>query len=102
MSAHNPHDFWPAEREGFSEQLRPAYAAVRFTPSPPRRRWVRLEESAGALIAGAGLCWAADAVGREFALVLRFGIWPAGPLELCACGILVWMHAKWRRSVRLE
>ncbi len=102
MSAYNVKDFWPAEREGFSAPTRPAYAAVRFPPSPLRSKSVRVEEWVGALMAGAGLCWAASAIANQVEPVLRFGFWPAGPLELCAMGVLVWIHAKWRRSVRLE
>lgn len=104
MSMRNsPHDFWPKEREGFSETLRPAYAAVRFTPSPPRRgSSMKLEERLGATIAGAGLCWATSVIVHQFAAISRMGLWPPGPLELCAAGVLIWMHAKWRRSVKLQ
>jgi hypothetical protein len=93
----NKPDFWPKEREGYADNLRPAYATVQFTPSP--RRWVtcRTEERLGSLLAGAGLCWAAWVLTHSFGAVSRVGIWPPGPLEVCATGVLVWMHAKWRR-----
>jgi len=91
-------DFWPKEREGYAEPLRPAYAAVRCTPTPRHSSSVKTEERIGAVIAGAGLCWAVNAAAHQFAAVSRVGVWPPGPLELCAAGILIWMHAKWRRS----
>ncbi len=95
----NP-DFWPKEREGFVEPLRPAYAAVRFTPSPRRTASLRLEERIGSVIAGAGLCWAAHVATTQAAVLASVAVWPPGPLEVCAVGILVWMHAKWRRAMR--
>jgi hypothetical protein len=27
-------------------------------------------------------------------------IMPPGPVEVCALGILAWLHAKWRRATR--
>ncbi len=92
-------DFWPTEREGYADNLRPAYAAVRATPTPRRNNLIRMEERVGSLIAGGGLCWAAWAVTHNLEAVAqaKAGLWPLGPLELCATGILIWMHAKWRR-----
>jgi hypothetical protein len=97
-----PKDFWPREREGFSANLRPAYAAVRVTPSPRRSPYVRREEQLGAIVAGAGLCWAASVAINQFATVYRLGFWPPGPLELCAAGVLIWIHARWRRAVKVH
>ncbi len=93
-------DFWPAEREGYVDNLRPAYARVRVPPSPRRNSIIRLQERIGSLMAGAGLCWAAWAVTHNLEAVTRAesGFWPLGPLELCATGILIWIHAKWRRA----
>jgi len=30
-----------------------------------------------------------------------FSITQPGPLEVCALGIMVWLHAKWRRSIKV-
>ncbi len=95
-------DLWPAEREGFSEPLRPAYVAVRVTPSPRLSPFTKYEERIGSIIAGGGLCWAANAMVHQAGTFTNVGLWPAGPLEVCAIGILVWLHAKWRRSVRVR
>ncbi len=93
-------DFWPTEREGYVDNLRPAYASVRVPPSSRRNTIIRIEERIGSLTAGAGLCWAAWAVTHNFEAVTqaKVGVWPLGPLELCATGILIWIHAKWRRA----
>ncbi len=95
-------DFWPSEREGYADNLRPAYATPRFTPSPRRRNSPRTEERIASFIAGVGLCWAAWAVTNNVGAVAHAGVWPPGPLELCAMGVLVWMHAKWRRFAKMH
>jgi hypothetical protein len=58
----------------------------------------------GSLIAAAGLIWAAKIVTDNFTGIdaFSFARLPRGPLELCAIGILIWLHAQWRRSVRLH
>jgi hypothetical protein len=58
----------------------------------------------GSLIAAAGLIWAAKIVTDNFTGIdaFSFARLPRGPLELCAIGILIWLHAQWRKSVRLH
>jgi hypothetical protein len=58
----------------------------------------------GSLIAAAGLIWAAKIVTDNFTGIdaFSFARLPRGPLELCAIGILIWLHAQWRRSVHLH
>ncbi|MBZ5510800.1 MAG: hypothetical protein LAN70_06460 [Acidobacteriia bacterium] len=57
------------------------------------------EERIGSLIAAAGVIWAvrvtATSMLPAYATELTFG-----PLEICALGILMWLHAKWRRSYK--
>ena len=99
--SHN-RDFWPQEREGYTDNLRPAYVAVQVTPSPRPRKSFKTEERIGSTIAGAGLCWATWVVVHQLGVVASAGLWPAGPLETCAMGVLIWMHAKWRRFAKLR
>ncbi|HEY5164099.1 MAG TPA: hypothetical protein VII81_13915 [Terriglobales bacterium] len=56
------------------------------------------------MIAAAGLIWAAKIVTDNFTGIdaFSFARLPRGPLELCAIGILIWLHAQWRKSVRLH
>jgi len=97
-------DHWGAEREGY-HQPKPVVA---YTPvksqggSVLKKRWLRAEERLGSLIAGGGLIWTAQALTSGYVGIERIGILPPGPLEVCAIGILVWLHAKWRRSTRVE
>ena len=57
-----------------------------------------LEAQFGSVIAAGGVVWAVAIASKQLAaagIVL-----PAGPIEVCAVGILIWLHAKWRGSVR--
>ncbi len=99
-----PQDPWATtEREGYSGEIPVAYAPVRQPSAPPpQRRWIRAEERLGSLIAGGGIIWTTQAVTNHYDGLTHIGILPPGPLEVCAIGILVWLHAKWRKSVRLD
>jgi hypothetical protein len=61
---------------------------------------IKTEERLGSLIAAGGIVWASYVVTKNFAGVLQLPPLPAGPLEIAAIGILVWLHAKWRRSLK--
>lgn len=95
-------DVWGHEREGYVDQREVAYAAAKpamaaSAPSP----WVWLEERLGPMGSAAGIVWGVQV------LTSHVSHWDAvwetpGPLEVSAIGILIWLHAKWRRSVRLR
>lgn len=59
---------------------------------------IQREERFASLIAAAGVIWAVRVTVTSmlpaYATELTFG-----PLEMCALGILMWLHAKWRRTV---
>jgi hypothetical protein len=59
---------------------------------------IRAEENLGILIAMAGFFWAVWQL-RLYLLQLSPFWFRAQPLEVCALGGLIWLHAKWRRSV---
>jgi len=61
---------------------------------------IKIEERLGSVIAGAGLIWVAREASKDLLANWQFTQLPTGPLEICAIGILVWLHAKWRRSVQ--
>ncbi len=63
---------------------------------------IHTEERIGSLIAAAGLIWTAREGTRDLATVWQFTLLSPGPLEICAIGILVWLHAKYRRSIRSD
>ena len=55
-----------------------------------------------AMLAAAGVIWGAYLLTRNFTPETLISIPPRGPLEFCAAGVIVWLIAKWRRSVRLR
>lgn len=63
---------------------------------------IRLQESLGALIAAAGIIWASSSITHDFSQMTLLRMPERGPLELCAAGVIVWLVAKWRRSVQLR
>ncbi len=62
---------------------------------------IQTEERLGSLIAAAGVIWAVRVGTKGLASLWQFTLLPPGPLEVCAIGILVWLHAKWRRSTKV-
>ena len=92
-----------SEREGYSDAVTVAYAPVRQSSPPPQQRpWIRAEERLGSLIAGGGIVWTTQALTTHYQGLTRISILQPGPLEVCAVGILVWLHAKWRKSLRMD
>lgn len=94
---------WDQEREGYLDLPRPpTYAPVRgkqLTLSRSRFS-IRTEEHFGGLIAAAGTIWAVYVATVDYSSLWQLKILPPGPIELCALGILAWLHAKWRRSTK--
>jgi hypothetical protein len=101
-------NYWPVERQGYSNVPRPAYAAVTTNTSalPPRHRRIaiRTEGRIAGLIMLTGIVWIARTlIGQESLSALRIlGLLPPGPLEITGIGALIWLHAQWRRSVNLN
>ena len=58
-----------------------------------------LEAQLSSLVAGGGIVWIAAIAAPQIGSVSGIQF-PAGPMEFCAVGILIWLHAKWRGSVR--
>jgi hypothetical protein len=65
-----------------------------MNPSPTS---VHKQEVLACLIVGVGLIWAAQVCTSNY--YWRFGAleFTAGPTDVCALGIFVWLIAKWRR-----
>jgi hypothetical protein len=59
------------------------------------------EERIASLIAAGGVIWVVQFVTTS-ATPPRALVFPAGPLEICAIGILLWIHAKWRHLVKVR
>ena len=96
-----------AGREGYQHQrLQVTYAPVgsaqkrASSGTEPVLAKIRREERLGSLIAAGGTVWAVYVGSHDYASLMRLQFSPPGPLEVCALGILIWLHAKWRRSLR--
>lgn len=99
---------WDRGREGYLDvPQKPVYAPV-SKPSKASTKGksnepllsIPAQERFGSLIAAAGMIWGAYAATIDYAGVFSFELVRPGPLELIALGILVWLHAKWRRSMK--
>ena len=97
-------DLWPAEREGYSDVHCVAYAPMQEVPPLKQRRRlpIEIQERMSTLIVVAGMIAAAHAAIGGFSDALQLHLFPPGPLEICALGVLIWLHAKWRRLVKLS
>ena len=99
---------WDEGREGYIDRPVVAYVA---TPKPAVSPAVKAakqkhslsakwEERVASLIAAAGAMWAVYVATVDYTNLWRVQIMPPGPVEVCALGILAWLHAKWRRSAQ--
>jgi hypothetical protein len=96
---------WDAGREGYI-QSRPNYVPAVSAQKTAKKASgqngllsIRWEERVGSLIAAAGTIWAVYVATQDFNSLWRLRIMPPGPVEVCALGILAWLHAKWRHSL---
>lgn|SRR5262249_10225040 len=95
-------DYWPEHQAG-GERPQPQ-AVTRGSSSS----WlwnllfgIQTETRVGSVIAAAGLIMAAKSGTMQIPSLANF-TFPPGPLELCGIGMLVWLHAKWRRLNRAD
>jgi hypothetical protein len=59
------------------------------------------EAQLGLITFGGGAIWATRVETIQISNIIHLLVTP-GPLELSAIGLLVWLHAKWRKSVRIR
>jgi hypothetical protein len=95
------------EREAYlPAPPKPTYATVPKPASKPTGQQhflgIRTEVRVGSLLAGAGAIWAAYVATVDYNSLWQMQIMPPGPVEVCALGVLVWLHAKWRRSMKVN
>jgi hypothetical protein len=104
----DPSDYidWDARREGYIRS-QDKFVPVVAIPKPAKKGGsghllsIRGEELLGSLIAAAGTIWAVYVATVDYDNLWRMQIMPPGPVEVCAVGILAWLHAKWRRSTKV-
>jgi hypothetical protein len=92
-------------REGYT-QSRSKFIPVVAIPKASKKQagqgflGFRAEERVGSLLAAAGTVWLVYVATTDFNNMWQMRIMPPGPIEICALGILLWLHAKWRRSIK--
>jgi len=59
-----------------------------------------LEAKVGSLLSAGGICWMVYAITNDFTTVSNVRLPTGGPTEMCALGIVIWLHAKYLKSVR--
>jgi len=97
---------WDEGREGYIDRPVIAYVPLpKPAPNPALKAAqqkhslsVQWEERVASMIAAAGAIWAAYVATLDYASLWQLHIMPPGPIEVCALGVLAWLHAKWRRS----
>ncbi len=63
---------------------------------------IAAEERFGSLIAAGGIIWGVYVATVDYAGLWRMQIMPPGPVEICILGVLAWLHAKWRRAMKVD
>jgi len=107
-SDHNDYIDWDARREGYVD-TRSKFVPVVEIPRKPKKKSgrgnllsVRVEERLGSLLTAGGTAWLVYVATLDFNRMWQMRIMPPGPVEVCALGILLWLHAKWRRSIKVD
>jgi len=75
--------------------------AVKSIERIPFWKLIKTEERIGSLTFWGGVCWGVQVATKDIANWFRLLLTP-GPLEVCGVGLLILLHAKWRRSVKIH
>ncbi|HZR33695.1 MAG TPA: hypothetical protein VFA76_17760 [Terriglobales bacterium] len=62
---------------------------------------ISTEERFAVLIATGGIVWSVRTATQDPSSLTQFSLLNPGPLEICAIGILIWLHAKWRSLTKV-
>jgi hypothetical protein len=87
---------WPFEREGYDDRPAQAHSADRSPNMGAGPFLAVAEERVGSALAGASAIWVAW-IGSTAGMSPAALVVDPRPVELAGVGILVWLHAKWRR-----
>jgi len=87
------------ERIGYEVNYAVQRSAKAVEVTPFWRR-IKTEERIGSLTFWGGAIWAIQIATKDISKLIHVLLTP-GPLEVCGVGLLIWLHAKWRRSVRV-
>lgn len=107
-SDHNDCIDWDARREGYVDNRAKFIPVVEIPKTHKKKRersgllGIRTEERLGSLLTAAGTAWLVYVATQDFNRMWQMRVMPPGPVEVCAVGILMWLHAKWRRSIKAD
>ncbi len=92
----------PRERVGYSVNY-DVPRSVKMIERDPFWRMPRNEARLGMLMFGGGVIWATKVQTQtiDFTNIFHLITTP-GPLEISAIGLLIWLHAMWRKSIRVR
>lgn len=62
---------------------------------------IQRQEQLGSIIAGCGIVYAVDVATQGLTSFSNL-VLPLIPVEICAAGIVIWLAAKWRRTVNMN
>jgi hypothetical protein len=89
------------QRDVYSADTYPSKRPATRVSKDKFRFGIRGEERLGSLTAAAGIVWAVHETTKGVGHLWLLKVLPPGPLEICAIGILIWLHAKWRRAIKV-
>jgi hypothetical protein len=104
-SSQNGYIDWDEGREGYVRS-QDKFVPVVDVPKGKRPKSdssllsVRGQERLGSLIAAGGMVWGVYVATVDYNSLWHLNIMQPGPVEVCLLGILAWLHAKWRRSLK--
>lgn len=95
-------EYWPQERVGYEDRRTIAYAPGDTTRLQVFKNWTAWEARLGNMVATVGVIWAASIYFTSATAGLNVLWQTTGPRATAALGLLLWLHAKWQRSVTLR
>ena len=105
-SDQNDYIDWDSRREGYID-TRSKFVPVVDIPKAPKKKEekgnllsIRTEARLGSLLAAGGTAWLVYVATQDLNHLWQMNFIQPGPVEVCAVGILMWLHAKWRNSIK--
>jgi len=62
----------------------------------------RSEAILGSLIASGAMIYAVHLITKNYTSLSAIELPRGGPIEICALGVLIWLHGKWRSATRVR
>lgn len=111
VTKYNQNDYidWDSRREGYIQSPNKFIPVVAIPKTTKKKQSSeggllsgRTEERLGSLLAASGTAWLVYVATTDLAHLWQMRVMQIGPVEVCVLGILLWLHAKWRRSIKVD